>query len=210
MEVDKPTMKMVQSAWPGPIRFQNIPARSWLLNVAYHKIATLRLMPFVNGDEIILTDVDTFYCGNPFDAFDQEFDIGYTSRPRNEPTVNLGFVAFRWSARVRQFVDTWIQQIDSPSYPPYVEWLVCLGRLGRRDMFPDQDFMSVAVHRNPHQKVKLYDLGPDYNWYPSIDTADKLEIAWQEVRKAAKRPETRMIHLKGHLKPLGKRLLELL
>lgn len=59
-----------------------------------------------DGERLVLMDADTLVLGDLNDAFDVDFDIGWTWRPGRLP-VNSGVVYVRVNERSRAFMDAW-------------------------------------------------------------------------------------------------------
>ncbi len=222
---DAAVTEMVNEAWGRDVLFFDMTPEEWNGQFAYHKINQMRKMPYVEGDEIIMLDVDTMVQGPLFDVFNSNFDIAFTSRPKlteqhpkwmhrlvADMPVNLGYTAYRWNDRVAHFVDMWSLQILSPTWKPYVWLLEQYGRLDSSCLCGDQDLICVIVRekRNPFTKIAWLDVGAKYNWFPDYDEKDQLDLAWEQIQPRLGDDNYRVIHLKGHLKPLAPRIAEVL
>lgn len=221
VDIDDMVKEMVVGAWGENVKFFNIPSSVWNGEFAYHKIDRMREMPYENGDEIVMLDVDTIVQGDLFDVFEQPFDIAYTSRPvfpeepewfRKWQSVNLGYTAYRWSPVVAEFIDYWSLQIISPTWKTYVWLSAGMHRKTPSCLCGDQDLICAIVgdEFKTFSQIKWLDVTTKYNWFPSVDTVDQLEQAWSEIEPLLHSDDYRMIHLKGHLKPLAPKLAEAL
>lgn len=201
--------ELVWANFQAGVRFWDIPDVHWDRLPVFCKVSGLLSMPLRQGDEIVVVDVDTYIQGDLFEAFDHDFDIGYTSRPTFKPRypINTGLVAYRWSDRVEAFVRSWCQEMIKPQWGPYIQFCAKYGRPAGQGWLKEQDFLCSAVwHRShPFGDVKLRDIGPQYNWYPPYDTEGSLEVAWDMIR-CQLGSYTKMIHFKGCLKALMERL----
>lgn len=202
--------QFVRSQYRGSIRFRDIPADRWQNRAAACKIELLLEMGFASGDEIIVLDADIVVFANLYEAFEKDFDLAYTSRPEPMPRypVNLGLMALRWSGQLAEFIGDWVGQMRLPQWAPYLWFLVGANRGLRQDLLVDQDFLCAVVRTGqfPKTKIALHDLGPEYNWYPHDDSDQKLVEAWAEIKRAVAEDHPRVIHFKGHLKPLMDRI----
>jgi len=213
---------MVLTAWGPNVQFYNIPSERWGGKFAFHKIDVMRFMPYREGDEIVMLDVDTMVQGSLFDVFDFEFDMAITTRPepglnapqhsriaKSELPVNLGYTAYRWSPSVSKFIDAWSLQICSPTWKPYRHMLERFHRVDSSMLCGDQDLMCtiITTQQNPFADIDIKDVGPKYNWFPDFDGLDELDKAWEQIEPKLGDSNYRVIHLKGHLKPLAPKIL---
>jgi len=225
VDLDDKVREMVTKAWGPDVLFFNIDNETWGGMFAYHKINQLTKMPLKDGDEVVMLDVDTMVQGSLFDVFESVFDIGYTSRPSladdvplwrrkvsHELPVNLGYTAFRWSDRVARFVDIWSLQIMSPTWSPYMWLMERYARVDSHCLCGDQDLICAIVleNHNPFVQVAFTDLTSKYNWFPDVDQKHHQEQAWEQIKPKLGDGNYRVIHLKGHLKPLASRIAEAL
>ena len=188
----------IEDAYGHPCRFVEPPnynSHKWLL----YLVRCLLDLNFLEGDEIIAIDADTISLADPFTAFEKPFDIGYTLRSGGG-LVNTGLMAFRWSTRVEAFIYRWVSELLDPHDTGYRLWRIQKGSLGKLEVPVDQDYIACLIGVRHFLGVTLANIGSQYNWFPVHDTLDKLEEAWKEIQNRP--PDTKMVHFKGHLKPL--------
>lgn len=157
--------------------------------------------------ELLVSDIDIYFQGNPFKAFVdyEKMDLGVTSRgyPHAFP-INGGIFFIRVNNRMKNWVEWHLKEIHKPTWEPYV-------RHRRRwnhehyglDWSVGQDFLVANwITRNEVKakyNVAIEDVGPKYNYCPPSEI-DKAK-AISDVKKAVGNPHIAyVIHLKSELK----------
>ena len=162
-----------------------------------------RLVDSVLSDntQVLCVDTDTYFMADPFQAFMQSFDVGFTSRHyRYQYPINAGVVFVRVNPASRYFLKYAVKQIVNPTWPAYVQWRKRFNRTGV-DWYVDQDFYSVAYLNRCSMAVDIKDVGSRFNFCPHAD-GETTEQGKQEMRDAYKAGDAVVLHLKSRLKEL--------
>ena len=148
------------------------------------------------NDQFIMVDADLYFCGDPFTAFEREFDLGITSRfVLHRFPVNGGVVFFRPFDRVKKFINMWIEQICNPTWEGLLE-IAILRKWP--DWFCDQDMLHFMYHYRSQFEIltglKVVDLGYEYNYFSDVD----IQGDWKQLMINAYESRTyKVLHFKG-------------
>jgi len=155
-----------------------------------------------HGDRVMAADVDLYFLGDPFTAFDTEFDVGVTTRlHKSRWPINQGVFFLRVSDKVKKFLSFYVEQCQEPSWPPLVDFRG--NRIYTADWEIGQDFLCAAwLEREKIAKlygVNIVDVGIDYNYCP-----DAFTVGVEEARFCLYNAYTsggpKVLHLKSQLK----------
>lgn len=151
-----------------------------------------------NGSRVLISDIDVYFLGNPFSAFnDFHFDIGLTIRDYWAP-VNGGIWYFQVSDRLRAFFDFSLGPVNSILKPENFP------RTSKQwpDWFIDQDYLCwIWNSRKDIRKryeLKILDVGQRYNYCPGTDVYGNLTKGM--LQKVCREKSAVTLHLKGVLK----------
>lgn len=133
------------------------------------RMEIIRNLPANSGDRIISCDIDVLFQGDPFEVFDHEFDLFYTSREYDcISAVNAGVWGIKKSSASDSLLDFMIKQAIKPSWGPYMAIRNKLDRNIRSnelDWWSNQDLLC-ALHEYGSPVGRLFDAGPKYNCCP--------------------------------------------
>lgn len=134
------------------------------------RVEIARKLPAKEGDYVIVMDTDLEFRGDPFSVFTNDFDVFYTTRyySCNFP-VNAGFWGFRINPGSKRFLDFFVQQINTPTWPPYVNFIKKHQphrKKSQLDWWSNQDFLCVVHGSTPPTDTMLFDAGWKYNCCP--------------------------------------------
>ena len=178
----------------------------WDNNMMGCKIQRLKKMPFQAGDNVFVLDTDLIIQDNIFKAFESEFDVCVTTR--HYPywyVVNGGVWGFRYSDLTRRFIEFYVDQIANPTWKPLVDFRHRFGGRHGTDWWVDQDFLCTIKESGMPEHLsscKLFDLGPKYNFCPSVEEniPQTFEQAKRDIMAAVGDKEYKILHFKGRLK----------
>lgn len=169
------------------------------------KIENITTMPLYENDNVFILDDDLIIKDNIFEIFNQDFDVCVTSRHYQYwYPVNAGVWGFKWNERTKNFLNFYITQIRSPSWLPLVNFRKHFARDNSLDWWVDQDFLCTMYSNRLPFPCKLKDIGPTYNFCPSVEEAipGTFEKAKREIIAAVNNKDIKILHLKGRLKTI--------
>lgn len=152
-------------------------------------------------DKLMIFDGDMLFLKNPFDAFENDFDYCYTTR--NVPAwvaTNAGCWGFRNNKRARNFMEIYVQQMNNPTWEPYVEIRMNHPHkpgLDEKDWWIEQDFSS-CIHNWSKEineglleiDVRVLDITCKYNYIVTGLTKEQID---EEI----KTKRNYVLHFKG-------------
>jgi len=158
-----------------------------------------------NGSKVISADADLYFLKDPFEAFNQDFDIAVTTRPEKyHYPINQGVVMFRVNDRVRDFLNFLAGQIFERTWPELIQWQMKFDHVGN-DWCIGQDIMCVAwlcrAEILNQFGVTIKDIGSYYNFCPHAD-GEATEEGKRILMDAYDERKVAVLHLKSRLKEL--------
>lgn len=202
------------------VQFEAIPYKDWNDQIAYRKAMLLyefAMKELKTGDKVIVCDADLKFKIDPFDIFLSNSDVYYTTRHYDYHfPVNEGFWGFRWNDRTKKFIEFYKEEIENPTWDPYIRWLKKYWHWGQKNWGIGQDFFCTIYEymhvygANVSRLILDNDcifeiLGPNYNFCPSVEENDlerTLDKATKEMRWAENNSDVKILHYKGRLKEL--------
>ena len=174
----------------------------------YDKIATLKDLELRSGDQVVTMDTDMIAKSDVTTCFKLPFDWAVTTRHyKYWYVINTGFEAFRWNSKTRKFLDFYLEQMTNPTWEPYVKFRQRFHHPLELEWFSEQDFFCAVWEHYAKTKeaplgIELADLGPAYNYCPSVEQRDpqSFDRASMEIRRAVNDPDVVVLHYKGRLK----------
>lgn len=160
-----------------------------------------------DGTQTMVSDVDTYFLKDPFEAFAEDFDLGVTSRGYDYwIPINAGIYFYRISDNMRRYLEYMSDEVDKPSWGAYVKFQTSHRhqRYGR-DWSRGQDFLNTSwickdLLRDVYH-IKVKDVGYKYNYCPGVDVEGD-DRAKALIRQAYKNKSVHVLHLKSSLKQL--------
>lgn len=137
------------------------------------KLNALRRLPFLEGDKVFVTDIDLYFNQNIFDIFNENFDIGVTSRNKTSGTaaqyspINAGVWCFKYGDTTKKIFDWWYNQLTSPSYLEWIDYKKnhpYSKAIGLREWWVDQDLLNITYSNSKELQISVKDIGPEFNW----------------------------------------------
>lgn len=186
----------------------DVPSEKWNGRRMFCKIEQIGGLPLKDGDRVFVLDTDLIIQDDIFKVFDDEFDVGITSRhyPYYFP-INGGVWCFRWSDRTRQFIRFFTEQAMNSTWPPFVNFQNQFQHRGNLDWWCDQDFLcSLPGNKLPFE-CNVVDIGYRYNFCPNVEnsnSASEFERAKNEIMSQWGNKEYKILHFKGRLKEVLK------
>lgn len=137
----------------------------------------------IDGDRLIISDVDMYFLNDPFTAFDKlSFDIGVTLRIHSYKfPVNAGLCFLRINDNSRQ--------VFCRDYKDYIK-----AYTGNGDWFIDQDYINKL-----YKDGRAVDVGWEYNFCPNTDVFG-IDLAADMIKRAYRSKSVKVLHLKSELK----------
>jgi hypothetical protein len=86
--------------------------RSFISNSIKLRKWTEEIRKCGKGDNVVLMDADMLILGDPFKAFKEDFDIGYTKRTNSKWPLNGGVVFIKVDKWTKTFMNTWLKNND--------------------------------------------------------------------------------------------------
>ena len=186
----------------------NVPSKQMQNRRATCKIELLKgfIDGLEDGDRVVVSDVDVYYKGDPFTAFEEhpKLDLGLTTRGYAYAfPINGGMFFIAVSDVMRDWAAWHVREIHNPVWPPYVS----IRRKWKHERFGldwtvGQDFLianwearDAVLHE---RKVNVVDVGPHYNYCPPTDLLGP--EAFTRIRDALADNTTVVLHLKSDLK----------
>ncbi len=169
------------------------------------KIEVLRefVVGLSENDAVFVSDVDVYFMGDPFEAFDGSFDLGLTTRgyPYYFP-INAGVFCLVCNEKTKEWLGWHVNEIHDPKWERYRS----LNRRHRQrfglDWAVGQDFLIACWEaRDEIRETRdfvIKDVGPRYNYCPPSDKW--FERAFEAIRTAYRDKTHVVLHLKGQLK----------
>lgn len=190
----------------------NVKNVDWSNKIQLCKIQTLKKMSkdFIEGDRIFILDVDIIIQDDIFKIFDDnDFDVGITSRHYEyHYPINGGVWCLRWNKKSEKFLDYFIEQTLNPSWQPLVNFRKRFKRNNDLNWWVDQDFLC-AIYKNGNKlpfDCKVKDLGPMYNYCPSVPDRINYVRGEKELREKLGNKEYKILHFKATMKKLMKEI----
>lgn len=154
------------------------------------------------GDQVMVFDTDLFFKSDPFQVFDESFDLFYTTRPVPNPLapVNGGVWGFRCNRQSFELLDFMYYQAHHPNWGPYMQIRKDLRREDRQrelDWWSHQDLLCAMHDFGTPLGAHLHDAGPRYNWCP--DSGPGRPLSPQAIRcfyEGFTNPEVVILHYK--------------
>ncbi len=160
-----------------------------------------------SGEKIIRADADLYFLKDPFTAFEDEFDLGLTTRGyKYSYPINVGVLFYKVSPKMKDLQSFIRSQVLNPTWQEYVAYR----KHWKHEKFGldwcvEQDFFNVLwLHQNfilENFGIEVKDVGPDYNFCPHAD-GKFIEEGKQKVVEAYRQKSVSVIHLKSKLKDL--------
>lgn len=200
---DSDWMKDLSAFWQ--VNVQQVPSLSFINKRMLYKVWSL--LSFIGSlpedSLVICSDVDVYFKGDPFQAFNQEFDIGLTTRGYEHPCpINAGMVYLRVNEQTIKFLSYMVAEIQHSTWRVYQEWRERFKRQGM-DWYVDQDFYCCAWIHKEKFGAKIVDVGPRFNFCPHAD-GDSTETGKEEMKRAYREDnDIIVLHLKSKLKELA-------
>jgi len=196
---------------PDNVLLYDVKDSEWKNKIQLCKIQKIKEMSknFKEGDKVFILDVDILVQDNIFKVFEDDFDIGYTTRHYDyHYPINGGVWCIRWNERSKRFIDFFIEQILKPSWKPLVNFRGRYPRGKNVNWWVDQDFLC-AVYENGGKlpfDCKVRDLGYKYNFCPSAPDKITYKQGEKELRDKFGNKEYKILHFKATMKRLMKEL----
>jgi hypothetical protein len=181
---------------------KDVPRKEWNNHRMYRKVERLNRMPFEAGDRVFVLDTDLWIQGEIFGALEGA-DVFVTTRHYDYwYPVNGGVWGFEFNERSRAFLEFFVAQMEAPSWQPFMDFQSKWHHVGHLDWWCDQDFLCTAHAHQPPVDVSIGDLGPKYNFCPSVEEAQPgtYKTARTQILEKLGSPEYRILHFKGRLK----------
>ena len=162
-----------------------------------------------DGDRLFVSDIDMYFLDDPFTAFEEEFDMGVTTRCYEYILpINAGAFYFRINQVTRDFMAFRLDNLYEPTWDKYRQFeLDIRGNSNHPKQYPDwwidQDFLCASwFHRTEISEMfglKIVDVGWYYNYCPGTDVFG-IQKATQMIRGAYEHKSVCTLHLKSELK----------
>jgi hypothetical protein len=192
-------------------QFEAIPFDDWHNQIAYRKAMLLyefAIKELKEGDKVLVIDADLKFKIDPFSIFSSNSDVYYTTRHYDYHfPINEGFWGFQWNDRTIKFIQFYKEQIENPTWGPYIRWLKKYWHWDQKNWGIGQDFFCAIYQAEADLPFNcIFEmLGPNYNFCPTIEEDDlenTLKKATKEIRWAENNPDVKILHYKGRLKEL--------
>lgn len=204
---------VIRKAWPGRLQFYNVPKADYIDRIATVKIERLALMPFKDGDNVLVLDVDMLVQSDPFVMFGCNGDVIVTGRPvKFKHLINGGVWGFRYNETGRKFLDFHIEQVHKKDWKPYKKYLKKFRHYDLVNWSVGQDFLNtIYLHSLPFD-CNIVKFGAEWNYclhsgssarYKSFEALAKSEHFKESKRKyeeALDNKEYKIIHFKSKMK----------
>lgn len=196
--------KLLRSSFDGAIQLVPISDEDYERGVDTYKIKAMLACPWRAGDAIVVLDLDTLVVGDLFGSFQYGFDLAFTQRADWHPIypINLGYVAMRWNARSRSFLNNWVRELVNPQMPGFQQFMDAAKEAGSHEHCRDQDFICHALRSAMCVPTLIAVLPAEYNWFPLAE--DDVEA----YRRALRSGGCKLIHFRGPEKSLAWKLVE--
>lgn len=161
-----------------------------------------------DGDQLLASDVDVYFKGDPFVVFAErpDMDLGLTTRGYDYAfPINAGIFYIRVNKAMRQWTRWHVQESLKPQWDKYD----ALRKKYKHEHFKldwsvGQDFLIANWLNRDEVRVaygvKIEDVGPKFNFCPPTDLLGA--AAFAKIRAAVKDQTTVTLHLKSDLKRL--------
>jgi hypothetical protein len=146
-----------------------IDYRRWNNRRMTHRIEVALDLPVLEDDQVLVLDTDLLFQSDPFNVFDVEFDLFYTTRHfESNFKVNAGVWGFRNNHKSLSLLKFMSEQANNPSWLPYLNFRKKhrLNDPRELDWWTNQDLLCVLSEHMPPVEVDLYDAGWKYNLCP--------------------------------------------
>ena len=138
-------------------------------------------------DQILVADVDLYFCGDPFTAFEQEFDLGVTIRKHRRP-VNGGIFYLRNNEKTEKLI---VENICQAHHPTWLTYRKLKKDTYGLDWTVNQNFLNACWQDRKNLNLKIVDVGEQYNYCP--ESKKLMKEAYLENKAIT-------LHLKSRLK----------
>jgi len=155
-----------------------------------------------DGDRILVADVDLYFMADPFDVFENPFDLAVTTRSHEyRYPINGGVFFLRINKYTREFVDFYLEQCLKPNWRPLKEFRFNVGHyVYNPDWEIGQDFLCAYwMYWMARHSIDVFDAGFKWNFCPNTDHYG-LKKAKEILRKAYEEKFVKILHLKSELK----------
>ncbi len=201
--------QQVRSAFAQSIEFRAVPDEQWFGQRMARKIWGLQQVPFSHGDRVFVLDTDLLIQADIFAGLDGSFDVGLTTRHYDYwYKINGGVWGFQFNARSRAFLKFFADELRCPTWTPLIAFQESLkprrplSAYGSLDWWCDQDFLCTVFDHPLPFACTIGDLGPCYNFCPSVedDIPGTFENARVEILAKLGDRNIKVLHFKGRLK----------
>jgi len=161
-------LEAVEDAWQGPLVANDLkdfgfePGRHY----SDYRMWAFDRLSLEDGAEVLRLECDLLFCGDPFDCFEYDFDVGFVQRAfwHGQRATNMGLVACRWSPITRAFLHDWRDEIRNPRLPSFVQ----IDNLSAKDGWgwTREEMYPWAVLRHTMGNFCPALLPSEFNWFP--------------------------------------------
>jgi hypothetical protein len=127
------------------VEILNADETQWKSNRMAYRTERIGQLFCPENANVLIIDSDIYVKKNIFNWFNSDMDVLLTVRPNFYLSVNAGIWGFKNNPNSRQFISFFIQQIQKPSWKPFIEFRKeKLHEYSGRDWWIDQDFLCTV------------------------------------------------------------------
>ena len=191
------------------IEYFKVDQSEWLNKRMSCKILKIPINKLSFGDKLYVLDTDLIFQGEIFERLD-DIDIAITGRNHKYIwCINAGVWGFNYNSTSKSFIKFYQNQLLDPSWEPFVNFTKHHNHYKNMDWWCDQDFLCVVKNNKLPFDCNIKDIGYKYNFCPYFTNRDinTRKKAIQDILNVKGNSEYKVLHLKGKLKEIYKKVI---